>query len=294
MRVPAQDALYNGAAIGRQEVHSVYVEVSALAEQIPDGASIAVPSENAGVSMAATRALVRRGVRGLHVICVPIGGLQPDILIGSGAVSTIETSAVTLGEFGTAPRFAAAVRSGRLRVLDATCPAIHAALQAGEKGIPFIPLRGILGSDLLIHRSDWKVIENPFQSDDPIVVLPALRPDFALLHAPAADSHGNVFIGRWREMLTMAHAARRTLVTVERIVERDLMDDPMLAPGIIPAIYVSAIALAPRGAWPLRFGDEYAADETALAQYAAAARSDEGFQDWLQRWLESDAVRAVA
>jgi glutaconate CoA-transferase, subunit A len=272
----------------------VHIDVSALVEQIPDGAIIAVPSENAGVSMAATRALVRKGVRGLHLICVPIGGLQPDILIGSGAVSIIETSAVTLGEFGTAPRFAAAVRSGRLRVLDATCPAIHAALQAGEKGLPFIPLRGILGSDLLVHRPDWKVIDNPFQAADPIVVLPALRPDFALLHAPVADRFGNVFIGRWREMLTMAHAARRTLATVERVVEGHLMEDPMLAAGVIPAIYVTAIARAPRGAAPLRFGDEYAADEDALGQYAAAARTDAGFEGWLHRWLENDTAGAVA
>jgi len=152
------------------------------------------------------REIVRRGLRGLHVICVPVGGLQPDILIGAGCVASIETSAVTLGEFGIAPRFSAAVRAGTLRVLDATCPAIHAALQAGEKGLPFIPLRGLLGSDLVVHRADWKVIDNPFQTGDPIVLLPAIRPDFALFHAPLADRFGNVFIGRWRELLTMAHA----------------------------------------------------------------------------------------
>jgi len=272
----------------------VQLTLSRLIEQIPDGVSIAVPSENAGVSMAATRELVRRGVRGLHLICVPIGGLQPDILIGAGAVASIETSAVTLGEFGVAPRFAAAARAGGLHVVDATCPAIHAALQAGEKGLPFMPLRGIIGSDLLVHRPDWKVIDNPFQPGDPIVLLPALRPDFALLHAPAADRFGNVFIGRWREMLTMAHAAHRTLATVERIVEGNLMDDPMRAPGVIPAIYVDSIAEAPAGAWPLRFGDDYPLDEAAVAQYAVAARSDVGFAKWLQEWLQGDSVRAVA
>ena len=270
------------------------VELSNLIRRVADGASLAVPSENTGVSMAATRELVRRGVKGLHLICVPVGGLQPDILIGAGAVSSIETSAVTLGEFGLAPRFTAAVRSGSLRVLDATCPAIHAALQAGAKGIPFIPLRGIIGSDLLAYRSDWKVIDNPFQPGDPIVVLPALRPDFALFHAPVADRFGNVFIGRWRELLTMAHAAHRTLVTVERIVDTNLMEDPMRAPGVIPALYVDGIAHAPAGAWPLRFGDEYSLDEPALAQYVAAARSDDGFSAWLQTWLRQDRVQALA
>jgi len=270
------------------------VELSNLIQRIADGASVAVPSENTGVSMAATRELVRRGTKSLHLICVPVGGLQPDILIGTGAVSSIETSAVTLGEFGLAPRFTAAVRAGNLRVLDATCPAIHAALQAGAKGIPFMPLRGIIGSDLLAHRPDWKVIDNPFQRGDPIVVLPALRPDFALFHAPLADRLGNVFIGRWRELLTMAHAAHRTLVTAERIVDSNLMEDPMRAPGVIPALYVDAIALAPSGAWPLRFGDEYPLDEAALAQYVAAARSDVGFAAWLESWLRHEPVQALA
>jgi glutaconate CoA-transferase subunit A len=272
----------------------VNFELDELVARIPDGASIAVPSENAGVAMAATRALVRRKTKDLHIICVPIGGLQPDILIGAGAVRTIETSAVTLGEFGVAPRFAAALRADRIRVLDATCPAIHAALQAGEKGIPFIPLRGILGSDLLANRPDWKVIDNPFQPGDPIVVLPALRPDFALFHAPLADRAGNVYIGRWRELLTMSHAARRTLVTVERLVDHDLMADPATAPGVVPAIYVEAIAEARNGAWPLRFGDDYPLDETALSRYASAARTDEGFAAWLSEWLQTDGIEAAA
>ena len=83
---------------------------------------------------------------------------------------------------------------------DATCPALHAAFQAAEKGVPFMPLRGLIGSDLLAHRPDWKVIDNPFDDDDPIVLLPALKPDVALFHAPIADRDGNVWIGRDREL----------------------------------------------------------------------------------------------
>ena len=100
-------------------------------------------------------------------------------------------------------------------MIDSTCPAVYAALQAGQKGLPFIPLRGLLGTDLLARRDDWKVIDNPFAPGDPIVVLKAIRPDFALFHASLADRFGNVFIGRERELLIMAHAAHRTLVTVE-------------------------------------------------------------------------------
>ena len=80
-------------------------------------------------------------------------------------------------------------------------------LQASEKGVPFMPLRGLIGSDVLKHRDDWKVIDSPFGDDDPIVLLPAIKPDVALIHAPMADRFGNVWIGRQRELATMAHAA---------------------------------------------------------------------------------------
>src|SRR5258708_11399908 len=134
--------------------------------------------------MAATREIVRRGVRDLHLVCVPVGGLQADILIGAGAVATIEPSAVTLGEFGSAPRFTAAVREGAIRVLDATCPAIYAALQAGEKGIPFMPLRGLIGTDLLLHRQGWKGIHHPVARQDRIVALSGIRPAISRVPAP--------------------------------------------------------------------------------------------------------------
>lgn len=271
---------------------STVSSLEALAAEVPDGALLAVPKDGSGVAMAATRELVRRGVRDLHLVCVPVGGLQADILIGAGAVKTIETSAVTLGEHGGAPRFAAAARDGSLRVLDATCPAIYAALQAGEKGIPFMPLRGIIGSDLLRHRRDWKTIDNPFDAGDPIVALPAIRPDFALFHAPLADRFGNVLVGAKRELMLMAHAAQQTLVTVEEISADNLMDDPLRAAGVLPAIYVTRIALARRGAQPLAFWDRYPEDEAELAAYAAAARTAEGFAGFLHAWL--NGRRAVA
>src|SRR5882672_4482980 len=103
---------------------------------IHDGILLAVPREVAGVPMAATRALIRRGVRRLHLVALPTSSLQADLLIGAGCVETLETSAVSLGEFGLAPRFSAAILAGSIRIKDATCPALHAAFQAAEKGVP--------------------------------------------------------------------------------------------------------------------------------------------------------------
>lgn len=252
---------------------------------IGDGCLLVVPREVSGVPMAATRALIRRHVKNLHLVALPTSSLQADLLIGAGCVGTLETSAVSLGEFGPAPRFCAAVTAGTIRMMDATCPALHAALQATEKGVPFMPLRGLIGSDILKHRPDWKVIDSPFGNSDPIVLLPAIRPDVALFHAPMADRNGNVWIGRQRELATMAHAAQKTVVTVEKITDSDLLADPVTAAGTLPGFYVEAIAVAPNGAWPLPLPDYYAADGVHLAEYAKLAATDEGFADYLDRYV---------
>src|SRR5271169_1290856 len=106
---------------------------------ISDGCLLVVPREVSGVPMAATRALIRRGVKRLHLVALPTSSLQADLLIGAGCIETLETSAVSLGEFGPAPRFTAAILAGTIRMVDATCPALHAQFQAAEKGVPFMP-----------------------------------------------------------------------------------------------------------------------------------------------------------
>ena len=254
---------------------------------IADGCVLAVPREVSGVAMAATRALIRRGVRQLNLITLPTSGLQADMLIGAGCVERIETSAVSLGEFGPAPRFTAAVSAAAIRVADTSCPALHAAFQAAEKGIPFMPLRGLIGSDVLVHRPDWGVINNPFGNDDPIVVLPAIKPDIALFHAPMADREGNVWIGRDRELAMMAHAAARTVVTVEKLYDGNLLADPTLAAGTLGGFYVEHIAVVPRGSWPLALADHYSPDAAHLAEYARMAATPGGFAAYLERYVHA-------
>jgi glutaconate CoA-transferase subunit A len=145
-------------------------------------------------------------------------------------------------------------------------------------------MRGLLGTDLLANRPDWRVINNPFaQGDDPIVLLPAIQPDFATFHAPYADRHGNVFIGARREFLVMAQAAKRTLVTVEEIRDVDLLATEEGAAGALAAAYDPEIAVAPRGAWPLAFLDMYPADAAHLKSYAQHSRDDAGFRSYLDK-----------
>jgi glutaconate CoA-transferase, subunit A len=258
------------------------ISVDAIAGRIADGASLALAPDYSGCAMAAVAALIRRRARNLHLIGVPSLGLQADWLIGSGCVVVVEAAALTLGEQGLPPRFVAAIKAGEIAMREATCPAIHAGLQAAEKGIPFIPLRGILGSDLLKVRPDWRVIDNPLAATgDPIVIIPAIRPDVALFHARFADTRGNVWIGVRRELMLMAHAARETYVTVEEIVDGDFLADDAKAAGTIPALYISGIARAPRGGTPVGLAGAYPAEHTTLGDYVRAAQTAAGFRDWM-------------
>ncbi len=257
--------------------------VAEIAEAVPDGALLGVPADYSGVPMAVTKALIARGAKGLRLYCLPLTTIQGDLLIGAGAAGEIEAAAVTLGEYGLAPRFSAAVESGEIVIRDSTCPALHAQLQAVEKGVPFMPLRGLIGSDLLRYRPDWRVIDNPFESGgDPVVLLPARPLDVTVFHAPYADRDGNVFIGRRRELATLAHGSRKLYVTVERLVEGSLLESEASAACALPAFYVDGIAVAEQGAWPCGLSDLYLPDGKELARYAALARSKEGFDDYLE------------
>ena len=265
-----------------------------LARLIPDGALLALPPDYSFPAMAVVRALIVQKRKDLRLLGVPVLGLCADLLIGAGCVAEVESSAVSLGEAGLAPRFSEAVEKNLIKVKDATCPAVHTALQATEKGVPFMPLRGVLGSDLVKHRADWQVGRNPFNpEEDPILLVPAIQPDIALFHARWADEAGNVWVGRRRELATLAHAARQTFVTYEELKLGDMLEDELLAPGVISATYISAAAPAKRGAWPLGIPGVYDIDDAHLAHYAKEARTRAGFERYLDQFVCTPAKSSL-
>lgn len=260
------------------------ISVQELASCVSDGDQLALAPDYSGCAMSVVAELIRQGRKNLKLLGVPQLGLQGDLLVGAGCVSEIDAAAVTMGEFGQAPHFIKAVLDQQIKMKDSTCPVIHAGLQAAEKGIPFMPLRGILGSDLAKHRDDWKTISNPFAdaaTDDPILLVPAIRPDIGLFHAPKADRDGNVWIGIRRELMLIAHAAKSTLVSVEEVVDDNLLDNPQTAAGTIPAIYLSEIAHCPGGAKPVGLFECYDADLSRLAHYTKTANDADAFKQFL-------------
>jgi glutaconate CoA-transferase subunit A len=256
-----------------------------IASQIPDGACLGLPPDYSMPAMAVVHALIRRKAKNLKLLGVPVLGLSADLLIGAGCVVEVESSAVSLGEAGLAPQFTQAVEKNLLRIKDATCPAIHTGLQATEKGVPFMPLRGVIGSDLVALRPDWKISQDPFTEKDSILLVPAIQPDVALFHARWADEAGNVWIGRRKELATVAHASRACYVTYEEQRHGDMLEDELLAPGVLSSVYVSGVAQAQRGAWPLSVAGVYGIDDAHLSLYAKTAKTRDGFRRYLEEYV---------
>lgn len=256
---------------------------------IEDGASICLAPDYSGCSLALIRELIKKGCRGLHLIGCPQLGLQADLLIAAGCVASIETAAIGLGEAGQAPAFARAYRQGEIDVFESTCPAIHSALQAAEKGVPFLPVASVIGSDLIAARPDWRIVNDPYSGRD-ILTVPAIKPDFAMLHAPLADRDGAVWIGVRRELMLMCHAAACALATVERIVDHSLVRDVDKAAGTIPGIYVQSVATVPQGARPSGLFGDYGPDRGWIECYLDAAKDTAELAKFIDRWAREEVV----
>ena len=265
------------------------LSIKEIVNEVPDGCLLGVPADYSGVPMQFTKELIKKGIRNLKLYCLPLTSIQGDMLIGSGCVAEIEAAAVTLGEFGLAPRFSQAIEENSLVIKDSTCPALHAQLQATEKSVPFMPLRGVLGSDIHKYRKDWQVIQNPMNSsgikDEPILLLPAVQLDVFVFHAACADRNGNIQIGRRRELATLAHASKKVFVTVEKILDEDFFENELLAASCLPALYIDGIAIAKNGAWPCALPGVYSADNKEMKNYSLAAKTKNGFDDYMKLFL---------
>jgi glutaconate CoA-transferase subunit A len=136
------------------------------------------------------------------------------------------------------------------------------ALQAGASGVAFTPVPGLLGSDLLRVRTDFKVVDDPYRPGQRVVLVPAITPDFALVQAHRADQEGNVVLSTRRDDRLLIQAARNVIVAVGEVspgATRSLMADEQL----VPAAYIDALVLAQPG------GGEEDEIRTYLEQLAA-------------------------
>jgi glutaconate CoA-transferase, subunit A len=237
---------------------------SSLAEvvaSIPDGSSLALGGNTLHrAPAAAVHELIRQGKRGLHLVKTA-GAYDVDLLCGVGAATAVSAGFVGYETvFGLAPMYRKAVEAGAVEAREHACYTIIAGLRAASQGVPMMPLNGLQGSDLVALRA-FKSVTDPYSGQD-VLVVPAITPDVALIHVQVADQEG------------MARAAKRVIVTAERIVERDqLAAEPGRA--TIPGFLVEAVVEAPRGSWPTSCAGLYDYDETFIRELLAASDDPE-------------------
>ena len=164
---------------------------------------------------------------------------------------------------------------------------MNSMVQAGSMGLPYIAVRGLLGSDLLKYRPDLKVEPNPFNSGEEVVVAQPIRPEVAVFHALKADRGGNAVTPGLRDDLTMARASRRVIVTAEEIVDGELSPRDAFSNTFLPALDVDAVVHAPFGSHPCSCGLSYPVDDRHVKEYLEAAKSEETFRAYLEKYVFS-------
>lgn len=256
--------------------------------RIDAGSSIAagLALEHA-IPFAAGHELIRQGIGDLTLIG-PISDVLFDQLIGAGLVSHVRAAWVGNVSAGSGYNFRRAVESGELDVENHSNFSIALALQAAAMGVPYLPTRTLLGSDIAAEPQ-FNVTEDPFEGER-VVQVPAIAPDWAVVHvqraAPTGDAH---FWGNTGITYEAVRAADRVLVTAEEVVEPSVVkSDPSRTR--ITREQVDAVVEVPFGAHPSPVAGAYNRDNEFFLEYAEATR--EAFDEWADEWIHRVDGRA--
>jgi glutaconate CoA-transferase subunit A len=245
------------------------VDLDRAVAVVTDGALVALGGGlSARLPMAMVRELIRQGRRGLHVVG-SAHGIDVDLLVAAGSLAICEESYVGFEQdLGLAPAYRRAAQTGTIELRESCCGTILTQLRAAEFGVPFLPVRGVKGSDIRRLHPEYGEVTCPFTGET-LVVVPPLRPDVALIHAPLGDRRGNLHLDQPYVLdERFAAASRNVVATVERIGSAS----EVAAAGVTsPGHLVTAVAEVPYGAHPSSCYPAYAYDRPHLAQYVGAA-----------------------
>jgi glutaconate CoA-transferase, subunit A len=259
------------------------VDLDVAVAMVPDGALVALGGGlSARLPMALVRELLRQRRRDLHLVG-SAHSIDVDLLVAGGAVRICEESYVGFEQdLGLAPAFRRAAEAGTIEVRESCCGTMLMQLRAAEFGLPFLPVRGVRGSDIQALHPEYGEVVCPFTRET-LVAVPALRPDVALLHASLGDASGNLHLEQPYVLdERFAGASRRVVATVERLAPTEAV----AAAGItIPAHLVASVSEVPYGAHPASCYPDYAYDRAHLVEYTTAARDDDALARYLTRYI---------
>ncbi|HET7088506.1 MAG TPA: CoA-transferase [Anaerolineae bacterium] len=260
----------------------------AVSRFVPDGgAVVAGTALESFIPFAGGHEIIRQRKRDLTLIG-PISDILFDQLIGAGCVRKVRAAWVGNVITGSGYNFRRAVESGAIEVEDHSNLTLALALRAAAMGVPFMPARTALGSDLFKTNASLKTTTCPFTGDT-LTAVAAIAPDVAIVHVQRADEHGNAHawgnLGVTREACL---ASRHVVITAEEIVSHEVItSDPNRV--VTPGFRVSAVAHAPWGAHPSPVPGHYNRDHQMFLDYQEESQTPEAFAQWQARWV--DGVR---
>lgn len=259
----------------------------AVARFVPDGASVCMGTAlEALIPFAAGHELIRQRRRDLTLIG-PISDMLFDQLVGAGCVRRIIAAWVGNVSAGLGHNYRRAVEKGipaRLEVQDHSNLTLAFALQAAALGVPYLPARSLLGTDILKSNPTFRRAADPW-SGAPLVLVPALVPDAAILHVQRADEEGRAHVwGTLGVTREAAFAASQVIIVAEEIWPRErILSDPGLV--LTPELKVVAVVHEPYGAFPSPVQGCYGRHHDFYRRFHEESRTVEGNRAWLDRWV---------
>lgn len=260
----------------------------AIARYVADGASVAIEGFTAFICFAAGHEIVRQRRRDLTLIRMTPDALY-DQMVAAGVASKLIFS--YLGNPGVGPLHCIrrAVENGvpaRLELEEYSHYGMVARYAAGATGLPFFPLRSYVGTDLPAANPSIRFVEDPYGGGR-VAVVPALRPEVAILHAQRADTDGNTHLwGLLGAQKEVAFAAEKLVVVVEELVSPEVIrSDPNRT--LIPGMIVDAVVVEPFGAHPSYAQGYYDRDNIFYMEWDRVSRDEAATRAWLDDWIFS-------
>jgi glutaconate CoA-transferase subunit A len=259
----------------------------AIAQFVPDGSSVAIGlALEPFIPFAASHEIIRQQRRNLTLIG-PISDILFDQLIGAGCVDKVKAAWVGNVSEGLAHCYRRAIEQSiphSLATEEYSNFTIGLALLAGSLGVPYIPTRSLLGSDLPRQNPTFSQQQSPMDASL-LLLVPALQPDVTIIYAQRSDVDGNAHL--WGSLGVCEEAmlaARNVILVAEEIVSREIiLSDPNRVVG--PSFKVRAVVHEPWGAHPSAVSGYYNRDHQYYHEYHKQTRTTEGFQHWLDEWV---------
>jgi len=267
---------------------SKVVSLTEAVASVPDGANMTFGGFAAYFTpLAFVREMIRQGKRDIEMTSVAECWVA-DYLAGAGALKRARFSNFMFEGLGRCYNFCRGVERGDILVEDYSHFAITSRLVAAGLGVPFLPIKPMAGTDLMRKQSFDAEKARPFAcpfTGESVLLVPAVRPDVAVIHASRADREGNTQLFGYTSVVDeQARAAQRVIVSVEEIVDDTVVRErPELT--ILPGFLVEAVVEAPFGAHPTGMYRYYDPDFEFMRDYYAASRDPAAFRAHLEEWV---------